>query len=72
VTDDIISRIDAATGCQQCGKSLDLSPSQYFCGESCQRTWHSRRSISLPIATQPLGYVPGGLVCSPYNRREAS
>lgn len=46
---DIIDQIDAATGCQQCGKPLGRSPSADFCGESCQRTWTARRSV--PVST---------------------
>lgn len=40
---DIISAIDAATGCQQCGNPLGASPSSDFCGEFCQATWHEKR-----------------------------
>lgn len=40
---DIISAIDAATGCQQCGNPLRSSPSADFCGEFCQATWQANR-----------------------------
>jgi hypothetical protein len=36
---DIIDRIDAAVGCQQCGGPLGASPSDDFCGEDCQSAW---------------------------------
>lgn len=39
---DIISAIDAATGCQQCGEPLGSSPSSDFCSEFCQGAWHFR------------------------------
>ncbi|PWK81703.1 hypothetical protein C8D88_116114 [Lentzea atacamensis] len=41
---DIIARIDAVTGCQQCGKPLGPSPSDDFCGEGCQHAWHVKRA----------------------------
>lgn len=40
---DIISAIDAATGCQHCGNPLGSSPSSDFCSEFCQATWHEKR-----------------------------
>lgn len=40
---DIIAAIDEATGCQECGKPLGRSPSDDFCSEICQRTWHARQ-----------------------------
>lgn len=40
---DIIDRIDAATGCQQCEGPLGESPSDLYCSESCQDTWQSHR-----------------------------
>lgn len=41
--EDIIATIDAAVGCQRCGKSLESSVSDDFCGEWCQRSWHATR-----------------------------
>lgn len=41
---DIISAIDSATGCHQCGNPLGSSPSSDFCSEFCQRTWQSNRA----------------------------
>lgn len=41
VMTDIISAIDQATGCQQCGKPLGSSPSDDFCNEGCQTAWHA-------------------------------
>lgn len=40
---DIIAAIDEATGCQQCGKPLERSVSDDFCGEGCQQAWHAKR-----------------------------
>lgn len=40
---DIIAAIDEATGCQQCGKPLERSVSDDFCGEGCQQRWHANR-----------------------------
>lgn len=41
---DIISAIDQATGCQQCGNPLERSVSDDFCGEGCQQAWHAKRT----------------------------
>lgn len=41
---DIVDRIDAAIGCQQCGGPLRDSPSDDFCGERCQEVWHEARA----------------------------
>lgn len=40
---DIISAIDSATGCHQCGNPLGSSPSSDFCSEFCQSTWLANR-----------------------------
>lgn len=40
---DIISAIDHATGCHQCGQDLTGSASDDFCTEACQRTWQAAR-----------------------------
>jgi hypothetical protein len=48
---DIIDQIDAAAGCQQCGKPLDVSPSTDFCSEGCQRAWTAcaHQAAQLPV-----------------------
>ena len=44
-----LSAIDHVIGgCQQCAAPLDTSPSDDFCGESCQEAWHLERAGSLP------------------------
>lgn len=54
--DTALSAIDQAlsdeprAGCQQCGHSLNTSPSADFCSEDCQHTWHETRAASLPTA----------------------
>lgn len=48
---DIIDRIDAATGCQQCGGPLGASPSGDWCSEHCQQTWLTARTDAPPWAT---------------------
>lgn len=40
---DSVDWIDAALGCQQCGRSLESSVDADFCSESCQRTWRASR-----------------------------
>lgn len=40
---DILDKIDAATGCQECGGLLGDSPSGDFCGETCQGRWAAQR-----------------------------
>lgn len=40
---DIIDRIDAAIGCQECGGGLDRSVSDDFCFEDCQFAWYQGR-----------------------------
>lgn len=53
---DIISAIDQATGCQQCGNPLEHSVSDDFCGEGCQQAWHASRVM-------PSGFLLPGEVC---------
>jgi hypothetical protein len=40
---DIITAIDAATGCQQCGGPLGASPSDLFCDQDCQAAWSAEQ-----------------------------
>lgn len=58
---DIIDQIDAATGCQQCGKPLGVSPSADYCSEWCQRTWTARahRTAQLPVGVRAEPATPG-------------
>lgn len=51
---DIISAIDTAVGCQQCGKPLEGSVSDDFCGEGCQQRWHANR-VSNQVDKAPSG-----------------
>lgn len=51
---DIISAIDQATGCQQCGKPLGNSPSGDFCGEGCQQCWYANR-VNVPLVSAAVG-----------------
>ncbi|MGH3914796.1 MAG: DUF3631 domain-containing protein [Pseudonocardiaceae bacterium] len=37
--------------CQQCGHSLDCSPSADFCSEDCQQTWHEHRAETVPVGS---------------------
>lgn len=60
---DILDQIDTAIGCQQCGGPLRDSPSDDFCGESCQEAWHAGRSDPIfgyrdPLYDVDLGYRP--------------
>jgi hypothetical protein len=65
VTDQIIGLIDAAIGCQQCGRPLDWSPSVDFCSDWCQATWHESRTDPL------IGYEePCDLAAHVYNQHE--
>jgi hypothetical protein len=50
---DILDRIDAAVGCQQCGAPLDGSPSDDFCSDDCQTAWHSARAVELVGYREP-------------------
>ncbi len=42
--------IDRALGCQHCGEPLAGSPSDDFCGETCQEEWHRAQAAALPVA----------------------
>lgn len=44
---DILDRIDAATGCQQCEGPLGDSPSDDFCSARCQANWQAGRAVPL-------------------------
>ena len=46
--DDTLAAIDAAVGCQQCGRPLDGSVSADFDTEECQTAWHGARTSRLP------------------------
>lgn len=43
----ILGRIDAALGCQRCGRPLGPSPSDDFCNQRCQEAWHAARTVAL-------------------------
>ena len=45
--DDTLAAIDAAVGCQQCGRPLDGSVSADFDSEECQAAWHAARASRL-------------------------
>ena len=45
--DDTLAAIDAAVGCQQCGRPLDGSVSVDFDTEECQTAWHTARASRL-------------------------
>ena len=45
--DDTLAAIDAAVGCQQCGRPLDGSVSDDFDTEECQTAWHAARTSRL-------------------------
>lgn len=62
VTVDIISAIDQATGCQQCGNPLERSVSDDFCGEGCQQAWHASRVRSTSAASAPPWTMGPGVV----------
>lgn len=70
---DILDRIDQTLGCQQCGGDLGDSPSDDFCSEGCQQTWHAARADAQPeyatggaIATLPEGYRPADPAYNPF------
>ena len=42
--DETLAAIDAAVGCQQCGKPLAGSVSDDFDTEECQAAWHAARA----------------------------
>jgi hypothetical protein len=46
--DAFLDKLDAAIGCQECGKQLGLSPSSDFCGQECQAVWHAARVGTVP------------------------
>lgn len=71
MTADIISAIDAATGCQQCGNPLGSSPSSDFCSEFCQGSWHEKRVGIEPVAAEPR-VLPSYLALHPMDRPEPS
>ncbi len=50
--DEAIAAIDAAVGCQQCGRPLDGSVSDDFHDEECQTAWHAARA-SRPAPLEP-------------------
>ena len=37
-----------SSACQRCGRSLEESPSDDFCGEPCQDSWHLDRAGTVP------------------------
>lgn len=45
---DIIAHIEQALGCHMCGKSLESSVSDTFCGEVCQGRWSARAVLATP------------------------
>lgn len=53
---DILDRIDAATGCQQCE-----GPSQSgdFCSPGCLRAWHAQHAVPLPPSEDAALVYPG-------------
>jgi hypothetical protein len=58
---NIIDRIDRATGCHTCEKSLGDSVSDLFCSEDCQDRWHEARATPLSLSPDP-ALVPMALV----------
>lgn len=50
---DIISTIDTAIGCQQCGRPLGDSPSDDFCSSECQMAWLAARTEALSVYDEP-------------------
>lgn len=50
---DILDRIDAAIGCQQCAGPLGDSPSSDFCSPDCLEGWHGRRVEPLTGYEEP-------------------
>lgn len=60
MTPDIISAIDAATGCQHCGNPLGSSPSSDFCSEFCQGAWHAKRVKEVAFSPGVLHIAPVG------------
>lgn len=54
---DIISAIDHATGCHQCGGDLSRSVSDSFCGEYCQARWQATR-VGAEANVWPFRFLP--------------
>lgn len=52
---DILDQIDAAIGCQQCGRSLAASVSDDFCSEDCQYAWYQSR-VAVSQEFSPIEY----------------
>lgn len=61
---DFIDQLDAAIGCQQCGRPLGNSPSNDFCGEVCQEHWHVARAAYLPADEEPWELGPSGVIAA--------
>lgn len=53
VNRDFVAELDAAIGCQQCGGSLDNSPSTDFCSPRCQAAWSAARVQPLTTYVEP-------------------
>jgi hypothetical protein len=56
---DILDQIDAATGCQLCGRPLGDSPSDDFCSPEHFRAWHAKHAAPLPYAPDAASVHPG-------------
>jgi len=56
--DETLAAINAAVGCQQCGRPLDGSVSDDFDTEGCQTAWHAARASRLP-AGEPVRVFVG-------------
>lgn len=50
---DIIAAIDHATGCHTCGRGLQDSVSDLFCGPDCQADWYAERTDPLADYAEP-------------------
>ena len=66
---DILDRIDAAVGCQQCGGPLDGSPSGDFCTEDCQDIWHAGQVGALVTCQQVEAVTSLVAACEDLHRR---
>ena len=51
--EETLAAIDAAVGCQQCGKPLNGSVSDDFDSEECQAAWHAARASRLVDCEPP-------------------
>jgi len=51
--EETLAAIDAAVGCQQCGKPLNGSVSDDFDSEKCQTAWHAARASRLVDCEPP-------------------